>query len=68
MNITTSPTQGSYYYTPSFYITYLGATANGQGKIYQIDAAAYGGSPDTAAIVESTYLVQTSVQCLGCNQ
>jgi type IV pilus assembly protein PilX len=68
MNITTTPGQGTYYYTPMFYITYLGPTGTGNGKIYQIDAAAYGGSPDTAAVVESTYLVQSSVSCLGCNQ
>jgi type IV pilus assembly protein PilX len=60
--------QGNYYYTPMFYITYLGPTGTGNGKIYQIDAAGYGGSPDTAAVVESTYLVQSSVSCLGCNQ
>ena len=60
--------QGTYFNQPMFYITYLGATGTGNGKIYQIDAAAYGGSPDTAAVVESTYLVQTSVSCLGCNQ
>ncbi|MGO9633435.1 MAG: PilX N-terminal domain-containing pilus assembly protein [Steroidobacteraceae bacterium] len=68
MNVTTSPGQGTYYYTPMFYITYLGPTGSGNGKIYQIDAAGYGGSPDTAAVVESTYLVQSSVSCLGCNQ
>jgi type IV pilus assembly protein PilX len=68
MNVTTTPAQGSYYYTPIFYITYLGPTGSGNGKIYQIDAAGYGGSPDTAAVVESTYLVQSSVSCLGCNQ
>ncbi len=68
MNVTTTPGQGTYYFTPTFYITYLGPNGAGNGKIYQIDAAAYGGSPDTAAVVESTYLVQSSVSCLGCNQ
>lgn len=68
MNVTTTPAQGSYYYMPIFYITYLGPTGSGNGKIYQIDAAGYGGSPDTAAVVESTYLVQSNVSCLGCNQ
>jgi type IV pilus assembly protein PilX len=68
MNVTTTPGQGTYYYTPMFYITYLGPTGSGNGQIYQIDAAGYGGSPDTAAVVESTYLVQSSVSCLGCNQ
>jgi type IV pilus assembly protein PilX len=66
MTVTTTPAQGSYYATPAFYITYLGA--NPLGTIYQIDAQGYGGSPDTVAVVESTYIVQTSVKCLGCGQ
>jgi type IV pilus assembly protein PilX len=57
---------GNYYAAPQFYITYVGVTTT-QGTIYQIDAVGYGGSPDTAAVVESTYKVQTSVQCLSCN-
>lgn len=68
MNVTTTPAQGSYYYTPMFYITYLGLSAGGAAKLYQIDATGFGGSPDTAAVVESTYQVQSSVTCLGCNQ
>jgi type IV pilus assembly protein PilX len=55
--------QGTYYAYPTFYITYLGATAN--GSIYQIDAAGYGGSVDTAAVVEATYLVTSGVKDLG---
>jgi type IV pilus assembly protein PilX len=66
MNVTTTPVPGSYYATPAFYITYVGT--NAQGAIYQIDAQGYGGSPDTVAVVESTYIVQTSVKCLGCAQ
>jgi type IV pilus assembly protein PilX len=61
----TSPTQGTYYSSPQFYITFVGTTTT-QGTIYQIDAVGYGGSPDTAAVVESTYKVQTNVQCLSC--
>jgi type IV pilus assembly protein PilX len=68
MNITTTPALGSFYYSPAYYIAYVGQTAGGLGKIYQIDAVAYGASPDTAAVVESTYIVQTSVQDLGSNQ
>lgn len=63
MNVTTTPVQGSYYATPAYYIQYLGTTAN--GTIYQIDAQGYGGSPDTVAVVESTYIVQTSVKNLA---
>jgi len=66
MNVTTSPVQGSYYATPAFYVQYLGQNAN--GTIYQIDAQGYGGSPDTVAVVESTYIVQTSVKDLSSNQ
>ena len=55
--------QGTYYAAPTFYIAYLGATA--QGSIYQIDAAGYGGSVDTAAVVEATYLVSSGVKDLG---
>jgi len=57
--------QGNYYLSPGFYVTFLGNTTT-QGSIYQIDAVGYGGSPDTAAVVESTYKVQTNVQCLSC--
>ena len=57
--------QNSYYYAPTFYISYLGPSPNGLGTLYQIDAAGYAGSPDTTAVVESTYLVQQSVRDLG---
>ncbi len=65
MNITTAGGQDAYYYTPTFYISYLGPSPNGLGSVYQIDAAGYAGSPDTVAVVESTYLVQQSVKDLG---
>jgi type IV pilus assembly protein PilX len=68
MNIETTPTQGSYYSTPIFYVAYIGATPNGLGQIYQIDAAAYGATPDAAAVVEATYLVQQGVKDLGSSQ
>ena len=59
--------QNAYYSTPTFYIQYLGASPTTlPGVIYQIDAAGYAGSSDTAAIVESTYLVQQSSGCLSC--
>jgi type IV pilus assembly protein PilX len=65
MNVTSAGTQGSYYSAPRFYIAFLGPPPGGLGSVYQIDAVGYGGSPDTAAVVESTYLVQTSVKDLG---
>ena len=42
-----------------------GTTPGGLGSIYQIDAAGFGGTANTAAVVESTFLVQSSVKDLG---
>jgi type IV pilus assembly protein PilX len=67
MNLSTTGGQGNYYQTPQLYIAYLGPTISTQGSIYQIDAVGYGGTADTAAVVESTYAVQTNVKCLSCN-
>jgi type IV pilus assembly protein PilX len=62
-----SITAGTYYSNPVFYISYLGVGTgpNGAtGGVYQIDAAGYGGSPNSAAVVESTYILQTADQDL----
>jgi len=69
MNVTTGGGQDTYYFAPTFYISYLGPAPgpSGSGTIYQIDAVGYAGSPDTAAIVESTYLIQSTSSCLTCN-
>jgi type IV pilus assembly protein PilX len=64
---TTNFAAGTYYASPVFYISYLGIGlgANGaSGNLYQIDAVGYGGSPNTAAVVESTYIVQTADKSL----
>jgi type IV pilus assembly protein PilX len=59
----------AYANTPMFYITYLGPSPTAlPGVVYQIDASGFAGSADTAAVVESTYLVQQSSSCLSCNQ
>jgi type IV pilus assembly protein PilX len=52
----------SYYATPTFYISDMGASADPSipGEIYQIDAVGYGGNSNTVAEVESTYAVYTS--------
>lgn len=67
MQISTDPSTGTvanptYYYTPTFYISDMGPSAdpNVPGEIYQVDAFASGGSSNTAAEVESTYAVYTS--------
>jgi type IV pilus assembly protein PilX len=68
MSTSTTGGQGTYYLAPAFYIAYLGPSPSGQGSLFQIDAAGYGGSIDTAAVVESTYLVQQGTSCLSCSQ
>ena len=66
MNISTTSAPGTYYATPQFYIAYLGnSTSVTGGVVYQIDAVGYGGSPSSVAVVESTFLVQSSVSCYG---
>jgi type IV pilus assembly protein PilX len=65
MNISPSGV-GNYAHTPSFYIAYLGTTST--GTLYQIDAVGYGGSPDSAAVVEATYAISASTQCKSCGQ
>jgi type IV pilus assembly protein PilX len=66
MHISTSGGLGNYAHTPTFYIAYLGSTST--GTLYQIDAVGYGGSPDSAAVVEATYAISTSTQCKSCGQ
>jgi type IV pilus assembly protein PilX len=50
-----TPSQGSYYGAPAFYITDLGPVNS--GELYQVDAYGYGGTANAVAEVESTYLV-----------
>jgi type IV pilus assembly protein PilX len=61
--------QDSYYSAPAFYITYLGPwpAPGTSGSVYQIDAVGFAGTPDTAAIVESTFLLQSTVSNLTQN-
>jgi type IV pilus assembly protein PilX len=56
--------QGTFYNIPTYYITFLGPSPNGLGSVYQIDAVGYGATADTAAVVEATYLVQSSTRDL----
>jgi type IV pilus assembly protein PilX len=58
-NTILNPTYAS---APTFYISDMGASADGNtpGEVYQIDAVGYGGNSNTVAVVESTYVVSTS--------
>jgi type IV pilus assembly protein PilX len=66
MGIQAGPAWTDYYAAPTYYIQYLGPSPGNPGSLYQIDAVGYGGSADTAAVVETTYLVQQSVTCSTC--
>jgi type IV pilus assembly protein PilX len=54
---TGTPGSGTYFASPVYYISDLGSAIGGGGEIYQIDAAGWGGTPNSVAVVESTYLV-----------
>jgi Tfp pilus assembly protein PilX len=61
-----SYTLGSYAKIPEYYIYDLGANAGSTpGEVYQIDAVGYGGTANTVAVVESTYLITTSTATNG---
>jgi len=64
MTVNATSATGTYYAPPRFYISLLGASATGQGNVYQIDAYGYGGTPNAAAVVESTYLVSVGTRDL----
>ena len=52
----------SYAAAPVFYITDLGPNKDptAPGEVYQIDALGYGGTANTVAVVESTFLISTN--------
>jgi type IV pilus assembly protein PilX len=53
-----TPSQGSWVRVPQYYITFLGQV--GGNTFYQIDAAGWAGTPNSVAVVESTYELQQS--------
>ncbi len=68
MNVTQTASQGTYYQAPVFYISDLGTDKDGSGgEVFQIDAMGYGASADTVAVVESTFVVNSGVQCYSCS-
>jgi Tfp pilus assembly protein PilX len=53
------PFAGCYLQAPQYFVTFLGTSAGGNGY-FQIDAAGWGGTPNSVAVVESTYEVVPS--------
>jgi type IV pilus assembly protein PilX len=61
LTITTAAAKDTYYDVPRFYIADVGVSADGRGEIFQIDAAGYGSTANTVAVVESTLVVVSGV-------
>ena len=61
MNVTTTAGNDTYYDVPRFYIADMGVSADGRGEIYQVDAAGYGATANTVAVVESTVIVTSGI-------
>lgn len=63
---------GSYYKNPAYYIGFITSTNNPATgfttSFYQIDAVGYGGSSNTAAVVEATYQISSVSKNLYANQ
>jgi type IV pilus assembly protein PilX len=57
MNVTNAAAADYYFGPPRFYISYINNFYLGShcGNVYQVDAWAYGGSPNTVAVVESQF-------------
>lgn len=61
LTITTAAAKDTYYSVPLFYISDVGVSADGRGEIFQVDAAGYGSTANTVAVVESTLVVISGV-------
>jgi type IV pilus assembly protein PilX len=55
----------NYHAKPGLHISYLGVGPDGLSQLYRVSAFGYGGNPDSAAVVRSTYQIQTGVKDLG---
>jgi len=65
MTVAITPSTGTYYAAPVFYVSLVGSAPNGVGQVYQIDAVGYGGTADAVAVVESTYQVVPGIKNLA---
>lgn len=69
MTVSSSSITGdSYYARPRFYISDLGPNKDGSGaEVFEIDAKGFGASPNTVAVVQSTFIVNQGVPCYSCS-
>ncbi|RUL62501.1 hypothetical protein EKH79_16680 [Dyella dinghuensis] len=68
--ISTTPGQNTYYREPEYYVQYLGTTTattcpTSKPALYEVTALAFGASPNTVAMVQSTYQLLPTVCNLG---
>jgi type IV pilus assembly protein PilX len=65
LSVSTSGGANTYYQVPRFYITLLTPTPIQNKAFYQIDAWNWGGTKNTAAVVESVYVVTCNTCAAG---
>jgi type IV pilus assembly protein PilX len=70
VDISTTPGQNTYYKEPQYYVQYLGTTTattcpTSKPALYQVTALAFGASPNTVAVVQSTYQLVPTVCNIG---
>ncbi|MDE2249969.1 MAG: pilus assembly protein PilX [Gammaproteobacteria bacterium] len=61
MVVAASAAIGTYARAPQFFIQAAGPSASGNGTVFRIDAAGFGGTDSAVAVVESTYEVSSGV-------
>jgi type IV pilus assembly protein PilX len=68
ITISTTGGNNTYYGYPQFYLEYLGPAPNASGQVYQVTALSYGSTPNTVAVVQSTYKLSSNTKCLSCTE
>jgi type IV pilus assembly protein PilX len=61
LNLSAAGGVNTYVSVPQFYISDAGASADGTGEVFQIDAMGFGGIANATAVVESTLVVKQGV-------
>lgn len=57
VRVDASGAMNTYAAQPAVWISYLGRATMGSGNLYEIDAQAYGGNPNTVAVIQAVYYV-----------
>jgi len=58
----------NYFGAPMFYIENLGLAPDGKTTLYQVTAAAYGGSSSAKSVVRSTFAAAAASNCTTCTK